>query len=187
MIKALGSRINLVGRNNILSDSFYACVEDLIENDSVLKLDDYKQHMDISRYQHSINVSYYSFIICKRLNLDYVAAARGGLLHDLFFYSWQDEDFHRNYTSRGKAISYHMKNHPLVAFENASKLTELSEIEKDIILKHMWPTTKRLPRFRETLIVSLVDKLSALCEFCEFVGRYTGRFIMRKHILRQKI
>ena len=186
MIKALGSRINLHACDNILAVSFFACVEDLIENESVLKLSEYKQHMNVTRYQHSVNVSYYSFIICKKLKLNYIAAARGGLLHDLFFYSWQDEGFHRNYKSKSKAVRRHLVEHPVTAFENAREIAELTDIEKDIILKHMWPTTKVLPQFKETFVVSLVDKASALCEFCDHVGRLAIK-AMETHISRYKI
>ena len=36
--------------------------------------------------------------------------------------------------------------------------------EKDIILKHMWPVTIKLPKYKESYIVSSVDKYCALAE-----------------------
>lgn len=45
--------------------------------------------MATSRFQHSLNVSYYSFIICRKFGLDAYSAARAGLLHDLYYYDWK--------------------------------------------------------------------------------------------------
>jgi uncharacterized protein len=46
------------------------------------------QHSDVSCLEHCMSVSYNSYLICRRLGLNYQAAARGGLLHDLFLYDW---------------------------------------------------------------------------------------------------
>jgi len=39
-------------------------------------------------------------------------------------------------------------------------------MEKDIILKHMWGATLAMPKYRESVIVSLVDDYEAVHEFC---------------------
>ena len=41
---------------------------------------------------------------------------------------------------------------------------ELNELERDIILKHMFPLTLKLPRYRESYIVLLADKYCAVYE-----------------------
>ena len=38
----------------------------------------------ITRFDHSMKVSYYSYKVAKLLHLDYRQTARGGLLHDFF-------------------------------------------------------------------------------------------------------
>jgi hypothetical protein len=38
-------------------------------------------------------------------------------------------------------------------------------MEKDIILKHMWGATAALPKYRESVVVSLVDDKDAVVEF----------------------
>ena len=38
-------------------------------------------------------------------------------------------------------------------------------MEKDIILKHMWPLTIIPPRYLESFIVSIIDKIVATGEF----------------------
>ena len=42
------------------------------------------EHHGVTRYEHSLKVSYYSYKIAKFLHLDYKDVARGGLLHDFF-------------------------------------------------------------------------------------------------------
>ena len=42
------------------------------------------EHHGISRMEHSLKVSYYSYLIAKKLKFDYEAVARGGLLHDFY-------------------------------------------------------------------------------------------------------
>ena len=47
---------------------------------------------------------------------------------------------------------------------NASEIFELSPLEMDIIEKHMFPITRKLPKYKETVIIILVDKYCALAE-----------------------
>lgn len=58
----------------------------------------------------------------------------------------------------------HAFTHPQTALENASKLFDLNEKECDIILKHMWPVTIKLPKYKESYIITLVDKYCAIQE-----------------------
>jgi uncharacterized protein len=37
-------------------------------------------------------------------------------------------------------------------------------VERDIILKHMFPITRELPRYKETYVIVLVDKYCAVAE-----------------------
>ncbi len=134
---------------------FADCVADLIETDSVNALKDVRHHLNLNCYDHSVFVAYVSFLICRRLGLDYVAAARGGLLHDLFLYDWHEKDSHQG---------LHGFTHPQAALKNARKLCPLSDKEQDIIVKHMWPLTLRFPRFKESYVVCAADKLCALAE-----------------------
>lgn len=113
-------------------------------------------HADISCFGHSVFVAYLSFRICRRLGWDYHAAARGGLLHDLFLYDWRIKDSH---------TGPHGFTHPHAALQNASRLCNLTAVEKDIILKHMWPLTPMLfYRYKESFVVSCSDKICALAE-----------------------
>ncbi|HBF74935.1 MAG TPA: hydrolase [Lactobacillus sp.] len=144
-------------RNDWRQDSEYvALVADLLAKPEVQKLANYTQHHHSNRLDHSISVSYDSYLIAKKHHLNVRATARAGLLHDLFYYDWRTTKFN---------LGSHAFIHPRVALRNAEKLTELSPMEKDIILKHMWGATAALPKYRESVVVSLVDDKDAVVEF----------------------
>lgn len=130
-------------------------VSDLIDTDAINKLKNVTHHSpSLNCYDHSLFVSYLSYRICKRLGWDSKSAARGGLLHDFYLYD-QHEEKHK----KG-----HLRKHAKIALENAQSLFELNEKEKDCIEKHMWPITFHRPRFKESLVVCLVDNICAIAE-----------------------
>lgn len=150
---------------------FMNCISDLLASDEVKQLADYTQHHHSTRLKHCIYVSYVSYLIAKRMHLDYRATARGGLLHDLFYYDWRTTKFD---------IGTHAYMHPRVALRNAKNITELTPKEEDIILKHMWGLTLARPKYMESVIVSLVDDYAAVNEFMSPVEK---RF---KNLLKNK-
>ncbi len=152
---AIGSKQNLLDSTN----DYNVIVRDLINNELVIKMKDYIQHGNTTCYQHCVNVSYYSYIISKRLKLDYLSAARAGLLHDFFLYDWH------NLNEKVPLFKMHGFTHPQKALDNAKKHFELNEKEEDIILKHMWPLTVKLPKYKESLIIIIVDKVCCISEF----------------------
>lgn len=135
---------------------YVALIEDLLELEEVQSLEKFKHHKVTNRLAHSISVSYYSYCLAKRFNLNTRAIARAGLLHDLFFYESEDK-----HLVGGKG---HYWEHPRIALKNAKKLTELSDLECDIIEKHMFGATRELPKFKESWIVTLMDKRAAITE-----------------------
>ena len=62
-----------------------------------------------------------------------------------------------------KAIKRY-KIHPYIAYENSSKYYNLSEIEKDAIISHMFPWNLKMPKYKEGWIVTIADKLVATKE-----------------------
>lgn len=111
--------------NQINLSEFQSCIQDLLNKPQVNKMEQIAQHVkDANCFQHSIFVAYISFMICKKLGLDYVSAARGGLLHDLYLYDWRKRESH---------AGNHMTMHPVTALCNAMRLTSLNDMEKDII------------------------------------------------------
>ena len=138
---------------------FYEIIKDIHEHDEVLKLKLHYHH-NSSIYEHAMDVSYFSYKVCKFLKLDYQSAARGGLLHDFFLYDWRNHD-----VPDLPEEKYHGIEHPKIALANASKYFVLNDIEKDIIIKHMWPLTLVPPKYKESFIVSFADKYFASKEF----------------------
>lgn len=136
---------------------FSACIEDIINDAAVQSMDNIKHHVhSVSCLDHCVFVAYISFVLCKKLKLDYTAAARAGLLHDLYLCDWSETNVNR---FRRLLI------HPKMALKNAEKFG-LSELERDIIVKHMWPITLRqMPYYRESAVVNLADKFCACVEF----------------------
>lgn len=136
-------------------EHYHLCIDDLITHELIQKMKLYRHHSSVSCFEHSVNVSYTSFLLCRTLGWDYVAAARGALLHDLFLYDW------RTYKPQE---GLHGFVHPQLALNNALEVCALDKVEQDIILKHMFPLTWSPPRYKESMIVCLVDTLCSLWE-----------------------
>ena len=67
---------------------YLALVQDILEHPLVRSMEAYTQHGETSCLRHSINVSYLSYLYCRDHGWQARAAARAGLLHDLFLYDW---------------------------------------------------------------------------------------------------
>lgn len=141
---------------------FNRIIKDIVSNETVQKMKNYPQHCNTNCFDHCYRVSFYCYKICKKLGLDYVSAARAGMLHDLFLYDWRKRENGRK--------GLHAFTHGKTACENACKEFDLTEKEKDMIIKHMWPVTPVLPKSKEGFVLTLADKLSALSEFAEFMS-----------------
>lgn len=141
-------------------DALYLkCIQDLVSHEKVKSMRNYMQHKNIDCFEHCLHVSYGSYCICRKLGLDWRSAARGGLLHDFFLYDW--------HIKKGTGIKeLHGFKHPDVAMSNARHYFNINDTEKDIIHNHMWPLTLRLPQYKETYVIVLVDKYCALMESC---------------------
>lgn len=139
-------------------EEFLCIIDDIITNETVKQMKNFRQHCDTSCYEHCLHVAYYSYFLCKKLGLDYISTARAAMLHDLFLYDWRKK--YRNVDLSG----LHAFIHPKIALKNASELFELNNLEKDIIEKHMWPVTLSFPKYKESYIVTIMDKYSACLE-----------------------
>lgn len=139
---------------------YSSCIGNIVAHEKVLEMSKYISHSSINCLDHSVFVSYYSFLVCKRLGYDYISAARGALLHDFYLYDWH---------IKGTRTGLHGFTHPKVALYNANRYFDLTGLEKDIILKHMWPLTLKLPKYKESFIVAFIDKICATLEIFRFV------------------
>jgi len=147
---------------------FNELVSDIVVHDEFRKLKNFHHHTT-PIFEHVIRVSFLSYAVSKILRFDYRAAARGGLLHDFFLYDWRErkaKDTHR---------SLHGHEHPQIALANAKKHFSVNELEADIIVKHMYPKTKATPKYKESFLVSIMDKISTIYEYMYYITHYPKR------------
>ena len=130
-------------------------IQDILNYDKYMQLKLYNHHWEYSIFDHCVNVAYYSFKIAQKLGLDYISTVRGGMLHDFFLYNWK---------TNPPKNQWHGLVHPMIAYKNASEQFNLNDIEKDIILKHMFPLTLTPPKYLEAIVVCAVDKFCATLE-----------------------
>ena len=146
------------GRDETVREEHWAayldCVGELLASPQVQAMKDIRHHPGVSCFEHSLFVSYVAFRLARRWGRDGRAAARAGLLHDLYLYD------RRSLPSYKQCFA-----HPLAAERNARALCgELSREEENSILAHMWPMARSAPRSRTAAAVCLADKLCATAE-----------------------
>ena len=96
-----------------------------------------------------------TYSMCKKLRIKkYEEVVRAALLHD-FYTSDQ--------ISKNAFV-----NHPRFASENAVMQFNVNEFQRNIIASHMFPMCKEMPKSKESLLVSLSDKLVALYECAKY-------------------
>ena len=119
---------------------FVKTTAELLGSEQVRMMGRWKHHGPVTTLDHSLFVAYLSYRAARTLGLDAAAAARGGLLHDLYLYDSRDKSAHPG---------WQCFDHPRAAARNAEQVTELTDKERNIILSHMWPLGGQLPRTLE--------------------------------------
>lgn len=130
-------------------------VYDILENNEFQEMKTIIHH-ESNRLDHCLRVSYYSYKLAKFFKLDDTKVARAALLHDFFL--------EKNENTGIKKRMVTMFYHPEYALENAKKYFELSPIEEDIIVSHMFPIGRHIPKYFESWLVDLVDDIVAVFE-----------------------
>ncbi len=138
-------------------------VKDINNND---KFQDLKGelHHGISRYEHSMRVAKWTYLVTKNTKLNYEDATRGALLHD--FYT---DDDTKNYNTKET-----LKFHPEIALLNAKKYFDINNKQENIIASHMYPLGVAKPKYVESWIISAIDKGVAVYE----MYRYKASLVM---------
>ena len=139
-------------------DRFIALISEIAMKPEVLEMRRFIQHGEVSTFDHCLHVAYRSFLLAQKLHLriDEKSLVYGAMLHDFYLYDWHDKNYDRK--------RLHGFHHPKTAFRNAERLYLLNKVERDIILKHMWPLTPKFPRYKESYIVTISDKICSLME-----------------------
>ena len=140
-------------KHDLNTAAFLKCVGSLLDSREVSSMKQWRHHFSITCYEHSLFVSYVAFRLARYFGWDFRAAARAGLLHDLYLY------------------------HPEFALRNAQALCpDLSDKESNAIVSHMFPLAVHLPRCREALVVNMADKF---CATVEVIHLYQTRRLQR--------
>jgi len=147
-----------------LDPEYAAIVAPLLDHSDVRSMDGFRHH-DRTALTHSLAVSTKAYAVAKRLRLDAVSVARGALLHDFFLYDWREVE-----------NSHHPTAHARVALANARARFSLNPVEEDIIVTHMWPIGKPFYSYRESALVSLVDKYVSTKEVTVLFARGLAAF-----------
>ena len=131
------------------------------------------EHHGISRMEHSIKISYYSYRIAKKLGMDYISVARGGLLHD-FYLDGDERNCKRKFLDTF--------THPKKALNTATNIFDVNDIERNIIVSHMFPFYINIPKYKESVLVNLVDKIIGGFELlrgfgCKFLYKFNYTYV----------
>ena len=99
--------------NKYKDSEFHRIVKPLLDNCPFEATKEEKHH-GITRYDHSMRVAYFSYLVTKFLRLDYKETTEAALLHDFF----TDEVKHEN-------AVFKLRRHPKHAVENAKKYYDI--------------------------------------------------------------
>jgi len=137
-------------------NDFLEAAGDIYNSPQLQKLEAFEQHLKINRLQHIRSVAFLSFLVSRKLNLNFKETARAATMHDLFYYDWREDDL---------SHKLHGLRHPKFALNNAFYLCgTLTKKEQDIIKRHMWPLTLIPPKYPESYVVTMMDKYCAAIE-----------------------
>ena len=133
---------------------------DILESENFQSSQANVQHGNMTVHQHCINVTKLSLKLSRKLPFHFNerALVRGALLHDYFLYDWHKKD------PANEHKNLHGFYHPGIALKNAERDFDLTDREREIIKKHMWPLTVVPPTCREAWVVTMADKYCSLME-----------------------
>ncbi len=135
-----------------LLSNFTDYIDDLLEHPLVQNMNTLKQHADVANLlEHLLYTSYISYCLSEFFGLRTKEVVRGALLHDFRLNDMPD--------------SKRWFSHSKTSHQSASEHFDLTELEKQIILTHMWPLNPTLfPKSREALVVNIADTYCAFME-----------------------
>ncbi len=139
---------------------YYCIVKDILEHPEFIKRKDYVHHENCSVYEHCLSVSLLSYLWAKKWHWDYRSAAIGGLLHDFYDKPWQTKSHKSVDHPKTKFLKQHGFVHASQAVRNSYRFfPQLMNLKiENIIKRHMFPLNITPPRYKESWIVTFVDK-----------------------------
>lgn len=144
-----------VSREKKYIDRFLRYTGDLLRDPLVESMKQYRHHGDTNTHYHSMFVAY---LVCKKCMDLKVANAReivrASMLHDFYLYEWYTEKHDEN----------HIWYHPKESVKNIeAHFGKLPETERNMIIAHMFPLSRELPKSSGAWLLTIADKQCA-CE-----------------------
>lgn len=156
---------------------YYDIVRPILFSEEFQRRKNFPHHGEITVYDHCLNVSKKAYVISKILMVDYYSASIGGLLHDFYTKPWQDVKekvpFFKKHGFRHAGEAFINANYFYPAFMNI-------KIE-DIIKRHMFPLNIIPPKYIESWIVTISDKIVSMevfkkpKDFYKYIGISRGK------------
>lgn len=156
-------------------DEWLSIVEDILLSDEFQKRKLFLHHHDMSVWDHSILVSFNSYLVGRYFNADLRVCAIAGLLHDFYSQAWLSSPEIEALDGGKYAVSLKQKKslfkmHGFVHASDAAKnyVKYYPELEDkritNSIKRHMFPLNIVPPRYKEGFIITMIDKWNSVHE-----------------------
>lgn len=142
-------------------ENFEYLSKNLLNNENVLKMQNFIQHGRISTYDHCVDVAKTALHLNKvfKLNADEKTLVESGILHDFYLYDWH------NASIKVPLFQMHGYTHAKKASINAKEILNVDDKTCEVIKSHMWPLTiTSLPLSKEAWLICIADKLCSTKE-----------------------
>ncbi len=140
------------------TQDFNLIVKDILDNQEFNKLNN-ELHHGITRYDHVLRVAKTTYKFSRFFHMKNTElTTRAALLHDFYTDSQMMES---NKVAK-------LTIHPNLAYENALKYYDINDLQANIIKSHMFPLKGEIPKYKESWLVSAVDKLVAAYEMSHY-------------------
>jgi len=158
-----------------LFEDWYEIVEKVLLNDEFQRRKMFMHHHEMTVWDHSILVSFNSFLVGRYFNADLKVCALAGLLHDFYSQAWistpELEEFENGrYVQLMKIKKPLFKRHGFTHAKDASinYVKYFPELENkkitNSIKRHMFPLNIIPPRYKEGVIITAIDKWNSVHE-----------------------
>ncbi len=168
----LRKNLNYVSKKSNF-ENWFSIVKPILLSAEFQKRLKFKHHHH-SVFFHSVLVSYNSFEFALKHNINSYNCAIAGLLHDFYPYPWQysddlenmDQEYLEHLKVKKSLFKKHGFTHAREALDNTHKyFSEYSNERIDnAILRHMFPLNIAIPKYSESWVVTLQDKIVSIKE-----------------------
>ncbi len=145
-------------------DKYLEYTGDLLADELVKSMKNYHHHKAITTHFHSLYVSYTVLKMAENMKLENAReVTRAALLHDFYLYEWYTE----------KHEEYHMTYHPKQSVKNIEEhFGKLSEMQKNMVLSHMFPMGVERPKSVGAWLLTLADKHCASEDYVHLSDKF---------------